>query len=285
MKVINYEMPVRIENHYLGFLFFSKMYEELKCCKNNHIIFDFTRTTWFEANFVAVWASIVELLKYNNCKVSVKNVGKKIKEIFLKNGFYKKYKIGSTVDTYNSTIPFRIFNTNDEEGFTEYLNEEVLPKINLPLNSKQKKLFKKCLQEVFENTRIHASSEYVFACGQYFHKKRKVAFTLVDLGKTIGENVRSKLGDKIIDEKAINWSTEFGNTTKPGKDGGIGLYFLKEQLNNNGVLSIVSGNGYWEQNMNSIDLKQMKYKFGGTIVNIVSDWSKEVKSEVSEIWF
>lgn len=285
MREIYYEMPNEVVNNYRGFSFFAEMYSDLAAIKKKHIIFDFANTVWFEANFVAVFSSIFEVLCINGCRVSFANVKPKIKEIFKKNGFYKLYELGSVEDTYNSTIPFRIFNTSDEEGFTRYLDEEVIPKINLDLNKEQVKMFKKCLQEVFENTRIHANSEIVFACGQYFHKSAKVAFTLADLGKTIGENVRKKVDDQLIDSDAIQWSTEFGNTTKPSKDGGIGLHFLKDQMYNNGVLSIVSGKGYWEQSMDSVFSKKMQYNFKGTIVNIVSDLRKEIKSEVNEIWF
>jgi len=285
LKVLTYKMPTKIENGYIGSLFFSKMYSESVNLKDVHVVFNFTNTSWFEANYVAVFSSIFEILHFNGCKMSLENVNAKIEEVFLKNGFYEMYNLGSIEDTYNSTIPFKVFKTDDEEGFTRYLDEEVIPKINLPLNKVQVKMFKKCLQEVFENTRIHANSNRVYACGQYFYSKKKVAFTLVDLGKTIGENVRVKVNKELIDHDAIKWSTEFGNTTKPSKDGGIGLHFLKEQMYNNGILSIISGNGYWEQDMKSVRTKKMLYNYGGTVVNIVSDLSKEVDSEVKEIWF
>lgn len=278
-------MPSEVMNNYRGFLFFAEMYSDLAVINKKHIVFDFTNTVWFEANFVAVFSSIFEVLRLNGCKVSFAHVKPRIKEIFMKNGFYKMYKLGSVEDTFNSTIPFKIFKTSNEEGFTRYLDEEVIPKINLDLNKEQVKMFKKCLQEVFENTRIHANSKFVFACGQYFPKHGRVAFTLADLGKTIGDNVRKKVDEQLIDSDAIQWSTEFGNTTKPSKDGGIGLHFLKEQMYNNGVLSIVSGKGYWEQSMDTVFSKKMQYNFKGTIVNIVSDLRKEIKSEVNEIWF
>lgn len=278
-------MPYRVENGYNGFLVFSKMFSELSGKSNVSVTFDFELTTWFEANYAAVFSTIIEILYKNKCEIYFQNVSEEIEIIFMKNGFYETYDLGMTTDTYNSTIPFRVFNTKDEEGFTKYLDEEVIPKINLPLNNEQIKIFKKCLQEVFENTRIHANSDLVYACGQYFYRKRKVAFTMADLGETIGENVRKKVNPELVDHSAITWSTEFGNTTKPDKDGGIGLFFLKEQMYNNGVLNIISGNGYWEQNMDSIFSKKVKYNFGGTIVNLVSDLSKEIESNEEDILF
>lgn len=285
MKEVKYEMPPRIENNYEGLIFFAEIYAKVAELKEVRLTFDFIRTNWFEANFAAVFSSIVDVLHRNECIVCFENVKDEIEIIFMKNGFYEMYELGSVKDTYNSTIPFKLFHTTDEEGFTRYLDEEVIPKVNLPHNSEEAKIFKKCLQEIFENTRIHANSEWVFACGQYFHKKKKVAFTMVDLGKTIGENVREKVNDELVDHSAITWSTEFGNTTKPNRDGGIGLHFLKDQMYNNGVLSILSGNGYWVQDMDTTFSRKIKFDYKGTIVNVVSYLGKSVKSEVNKICF
>ncbi|MGE7623583.1 hypothetical protein ACQKMD_11110 [Viridibacillus sp. NPDC096237] len=285
MNQITYEMPSVIENNYDGFIFFTKMYQDVLEFYNTYIIFDFSRTTWFEANFSAIFASVIESLHMKKCNVAFAGIDEKIETILKKNGFYNRYELGLTVDTYNSTIPFNIFSTSNGEGFTEYLDEEVIPKINLPLSGDQIKMFKKCLQEVFENTRIHANSGFIYTCGQYFPYKKKVAFTMVDLGNTIGQNVRKKLGDDIVDHDAIDWATEFGNTTKPSKDGGIGLHFLKDRLENNGELTIISGKGYWEQGFDGIYHRKIAYHYDGTIVNLVSDLSKDVRKEVGEICF
>lgn len=284
LERIMYPVPSYVENNYNGFLFFSKAFQELKNLKNKEIWFDFTSTVWFEANLVAVFTSIVETLKKQNCKVSLFKVKTSIKLIFKKNGFYGHYNLGEAVDTYDSTIPFHIFNIHDGEGFTEYLNEEVIPKIKLPLTRNQIRYFKKCLQEVFENASMHAKSDAVFTCGQYYHQKQKVAFTIVDVGTTIGRNVRKKLPD-LIDCDAIEWATEFGNTTKVEKDGGIGLHFLKQYLYVSGILQIISGNGYWEQNSDRMFVRNIPYAFGGTIVNLISDLNGDVEKVIGKIEF
>ncbi|CCU57720.1 STAS domain-containing protein [Bacillus subtilis] len=275
VKTVKIVVPPKVENDVDGFIFFARIFKNLKDEFSKRIVFDFSNVSWFEANLVAIFASIIEDLRKRSCSVSFLKVSPSIREVFKKNGFYDYYNLGKEDDTFDSTIPFRIFRVDDEEGFTEYLNEEVIPKIQLPLNDKQIRLFKKCLQEVFENANMHAGSEHVLTCGQYYHKNRKVAFTIVDIGETIGKNVRKKIPE-IIDCDAIEWATEFGNTTKIAKDGGIGLDFLKKYLQKNGVLQIISGQGYWEQTRGRIFKRNTPHMFGGTIVNLISDLSGDI---------
>lgn len=279
-----YRVPNRIENNYDGFIFFAKAFDTLGEMENKKIIFNFSNTTWFEANLVAVFSSLIEKLKKQNCKVGVRQVSASIKLIFKKNGFYDHYNLGKEEDVYDSTIPFKIFDIHDGEGFTEYLNEEVISKIQLPLTKDEIRYFKKCLQEVFENASMHAGSDCVYTCGQYYHQKQKVAFTIVDIGETIGKNVRKKIPD-VVDCDAIEWATQFGNTTKVDKDGGIGLHFLKEYLHSNGKLQIVSGNGYWEQSSDTMFIRNTSHAFEGTVVNLISNLNYDIKKEIGEIEF
>lgn len=269
---ININVPNRVENNYEGFMFFSEVCSLVSEVVKKRVLFDFSDTIWFEANLVAIFSSIIEnLSKKKESIVLVQGVNNSIEQIFKKNGFYKHYNLGEQEDTYDSTIPFKIFQVNDGEGFTNYLNTEVIPKIKLPLSLKEIKIFKKCLQEVFENASTHAGSDCVFTCGQYYHKNKRVAFTIVDTGMySIGENVRKKI-PFVNDYDAINWATDFGNTTKKDKDGGIGLFFLKDYLKQSGFLQIVSGKGYWEQNLGQTFSRNARFNFNGTIVNLVSD--------------
>lgn len=268
---ITINIPIRIKNDYASFEFLAKTYHMIKELKSEKIIFDFSSTDWFEANLASVLGSILNVLKVNNCSVSFFNVSKGIKSIFKKNGFYTYYNLGKEIDTYNSTIPYKVFDVEDSEEFTVYLNEEVIPKIKLPLEALQVRTFKNCLQEVFENTSIHAHSNHVFTCGQYYHQRGAVAFTITDIGETIGSNVRRKKGDSYLDCDAIEWATQFGNTTKLNEDGGIGLHLIKNYMQDCGVFQIISGDGYWEQKNGEVYNRKSKHHFQGTIVNIISD--------------
>lgn len=270
-STITINMPRTVKNDYESFEFFSKTYHNIKELKNEYIMFNFTPTVWFEANLASVFGSILNVIKLNNCHVSFYDVSEKIKSIFRKNGFYTYYNLGAELDTYNSTIPYKVFNVEESEEFTIYLNDEVIPKIQLPLEKIQIRTFKNCLQEVFENTSIHARSNHVFTCGQYYHQKGAVAFTITDIGETIGGNVRRKKGESILDCDAIEWATQFGNTTKLNEDGGIGLHLIKNYMEDCGVFQIISGDGYWELKDGEVYNRKTKYHFQGTIVNIISD--------------
>lgn len=285
MEELIIRVPRFVKNDYEGFEFFANCYEKLISVRNKYVIFNFSPTTWFEANLVSVLSSIAEMLRMNECRVGMSNVSNSIKTIFKKNGFYTHYNLGVVSDTYDSTIPFKKFNCEDEEGFTTYLNEEVIPKIKLPLNEFQKRRFKNCLQEVFVNVGLHAHSENVFTCGQYYHVGEKVAFTITDIGQTIGFNVRRKLSYEIIDCDAIDWATEFGNTTKIAKDGGIGLNLIKKYMSDNGIFQIISGDGFWQQKHGDVYYNQMNAYFGGTIVNIISDLSNNMQFSEGHIEF
>lgn len=279
-------VPRQVENNYEGFHFLSKSYQSIKGIKKCKVTYDFSKTVWFEANLVSVLSTLFEAHRFNDCHVELRNVSEKIRKIFKKNGFYDYYNLGQEFDEFGSTITFKKFDCNDEEGFTHYLDEEVIPKIQLPLSDIQVRKFKNCLQEVFVNVGLHAHSNHVFTCGQYYPEKKKVAFTITDIGKTIAYNVRKKMPEKeIVDCDAIDWATQFGNTTKIDGDGGIGLALIREYLCGNGKFQIISGNGYWESEEGEVYSRKMNTYFEGTIINIVSDLKKNIDIPKQTILF
>lgn len=287
---IEIKVPVNVSNNYRSMEWLMKTYVSLKKTnKLDKVYFDFSNTKWFAANLVPLLATTFEKLYFMHGKeidIFFKNVYPTIEDTFYRNGFYEIYNLGSKKDVYESTITFSIFKTSQEEDFADYLDEDVLTKIRLNRTQEEKEMFKTCLQEIFENTRMHANSLYLYTCGQYYHKKQLVAFTMADLGVTIGENVREKLGYNIIDQDAIDWATQFGNTTKKNGDGGIGLSVLKDYIEGNGKLIIFSGKGYWEiEKGKGIFKKTMKYAFDGTIITIVTDLEYEEISVDEPILF
>lgn len=277
---IVYKLPKRVENNYEGLNMFADMSSELKDISNGNIHFDFSENNWFEANLVSILAAIVEKLKERKCKVHLYDVDVLVQRIFKKNGFYDYYNLGKLQDSYDTTIPFEVFNVLEDEKFTSYLDNNVLPIINLKLGEFERRKFKNSLQEVFVNTNEHAESENVYTCGQYYYKKKKAAFTIVDTGVTIGKNVR-KLRYKLSDSESIDWATQFGNTTKVNEVGGIGLHLITQYLKNNGSLQILSGNGYWEYNGEEVHKIELDSFFNGTIVNIVSKFDTNVTENFS----
>lgn len=287
MKIM---IPQKISNDFDGINKLLKIYDDLyKTDDLSSVVFDFENNIWFEANLVTMFATIFQnLVEANeNIPVYFENVSSEVEEIFFKNGFYEFFKLGSKFDTFNSTIPFKVFKGLKEDIFSEYVEEQVVPKIQIRRTDEEKRMFKTCLEEIYQNTRMHSNCAYFYTCGQYFYKSKYIAFTMVDLGITIGENVRGKLKYDIPDQDAIEWATIFGNTTKIDGDGGIGLSMLKEYVENNGNLIIVSGNGYWEvEKGKEVFKRTLKYTFHGTMINIITNLKyTKVKVDKEEVLF
>lgn len=279
------KIPKQVENDFTGFIFLTNLFNTTREIKNCNITLDFNKNRWFEANLVSVLGAWIEEKLYNNCKIILINLTKSVERIFLKNGFYEKYNLGIIDDTYDSTIKYEVFTINQEEEFANYVTRKVIPKIRLELSNSIMKGFRLSLNEIFLNVKLHAGSQKVYTCGQYYHTNRKVAFTITDLGNTIGYNVRKKLNNNFIsDSMAIDWATKYGHTTKEVSDqGGIGLNIIDEFLTKNkGIFQIISGNGFWENNEGNVYTYDMENFFPGTIVNIITklessfSWKEEI---------
>ncbi len=265
------DMPLRIQNDKDGFEFLiNDLYYATKDIKNSIITLNFKKTRWLEANLTAILGAIFSVIKNNKNRIIISSINNSIGKVLLKNNFLNSFGIEmDIVDTYESTIKYTKFTPNERVRFQEYLKSEFIPKINLLMSTSFEKELRLNLEEVFQNARTHGKCEYIFVCGQYFYVNKKVKFTIVDLGRSIPENVKSKINSEINDEDAIDWATKDGNSTKVDVSGGIGLYQLSEFLKvNGGKLQIISSHGYWEQDKNCISKLRLNKPFYGTIVNI-----------------
>lgn len=281
--VIN--VPKTVENDLRGLSFLTSLFSETAGYIDRHIELDFIRTRWFEANLASILGAWIELKLLSGCTIYFSNLTTSIENVFKKNGFYEKYNLGTIHDLFDSTIKYKVFSVTEEDEFSKYVSEKVITKIRLNISNPVMKSFKLSLNEIFINVKLHAKSDKVFTCGQYYHTHRKVAFTITDLGNTIGYNVRENFCDPMISDcNAIEWATQYGNTTKEDTEvGGIGLHIIDEFLTgNNGVFQIISGNGYWENSEGEVYKVNLDYYFPGTIVNIISklentfSWNNEI---------
>lgn len=271
MSEIIINMPVKIKNDQSSFEFLiCNLYHQIINIKNSKIVLNFKKTRWLEANLTSVLGSIFTLVFKNNNELCLRSINKSIRNVLIKNEFYKNFGIDIELeDTYQSTIKYTRFVPEDKVKFQKYLKEEFIPKINLQMSENFDKELRLNLEEVFQNARTHGKCEYIFVCGQYFYSNKKVTFTIVDLGKTIPENVKNKLQTEINDVDCIDWATKDGNSTKVGISGGIGLFQLSEFLKENeGKMQIISAYGYWEQDNKNITKQILDTPFYGTIVNI-----------------
>lgn len=133
------------------------------------------------------------------------------------------------------------------------------------------KKFRESIYEIFSNAVIHSQTKLgIFSCGQYFHKKHRLDFSVADLGIGIRRNIHERLGLDLSAEEAISWALEGKNTTKAGPiPGGLGLKLLREFIvKNEGRIQIVSDKGYWELSEGTVKTKAFAEPFPGTVVTI-----------------
>lgn len=259
-----------ITNKYSGFEKIIELYSCSKDCYDKDIIFDFSATKYIDANLSAALGAIFIDIKKRNNKITVTSMDSRIGEILYKNGFMDFFNLGKHHDTYATTVKFIAFDTDGKTSFQTYLDNELFPKVKIPMTTEYRDYLSSNLDEVYQNARQHGNTDKVYACGQWFPKDNILKFTLANMGTTIPENVRT-ICPKLSDGDAIEWATQEGNTTKKDKNfGGRGLFDLSTFISENkGKFHIISGKGYWGVTDGQKRCK-MNYNepFPGTIINL-----------------
>ncbi len=263
--------PVRLSSETETYEFFAGLAQESSMWFLEEITLDFKKTTWFDANLCAILGAILSKVTETN-SVKFVHLNDSVKEIFERNGFLAHFGGLNQKDNNNTTIKYRKFKTTDEQSFKLYLDNELLSKLKLPkMSGLLTKEINKSIFEIFSNCVIHSGCHFIFSCGQFFPSKKKLEFTIVDIGTTIKKNVNTFIkNQKFSGIESINWATIEGHTTKMGNiPGGLGLSLLREFLKKNeGVLQIISADGFWEQTKSSINTISMNIEFPGTILNL-----------------
>ena len=264
-----------IRNLQSGFESIAKLSEVTRELQSASIILDFNDCYFFEANMVAPLFAVVAKLHNKSNTISVVNLRPKIEEILRKNDFLQHFGFENLRDTYQTTIPFKIFEPNAGKLFNFYLSSNLVGKGIPAMSSGLSKRFRQNVWEIFLNSAIHSQSEQgIFTCGQFFPHIQKLDFTIVDAGIGIPESVRrfkrQRYKNHIDARSAIKWALTKGNTTNTGNNpGGLGLHLIKQFIQmNEGKIQIVSSSGYYEFNENGDSFKIMSHAFPGTCVNI-----------------
>lgn len=259
-----------ITNKYSGFAELIELYSRSKDCYDKNVVFDFSNTRYIDANLSAVLGAIFNDIQKHNNMISFASMNSKIEEILCKNGFMDFFNFGKRHDTYATTVKFKVFDIDEKTSFQTYLDNELFPKIKIPMTTEYRDYLSSNLDEVYQNARQHGNTDKVYACGQWFPRDNILKFTITNMGTTIPDNVMTVFSG-LSDSDSIEWATQEGNTTKKDKNfGGRGLFdlstFIKE---NKGKFHIISGKGYWgvagEQKYRSTDYKS---PFPGTIINL-----------------
>lgn len=277
-------MPAKLTSDENGFGFIAELYAQTKDMGFDELVLDFKYTTWLEANLCAALGAILSRLQEEFVSVSFVNVSPAVYSILSKNHFLSNFGSEVLPDTHQTTIKFRKFKVSEEKAFKDYLDRELLSQPDLPnMSPLLKSKINKSIFEIFNNANIHGHCSHVFSCGQYFPQKKRLAFTIADLGKSIKSNVNHYLNKSLSGSEAIAWAVEEGNTTKTGTiPGGLGLSLIRDFLKlNKGYIQIVSSDGYWEERKGVIFATEFDNKLKGTIVNLdinINDHSSYVLS-------
>lgn len=240
------------------------------------IVINFRKNTWFDANLLAIlYAYVVFGAKTYHILSSYNNqFNCPLHKVLIRNGFAKHcFNMDYKPKPNETVVPFKVFNSKDTYGFGSYIDAEIIryfPK----MEDRVRKDLSIFIQELFGNAQIHGGCDKVFTCGQYYYQNKKMDFTIVNLGTTIGENVKSFLieNKKQLPDNNISWAVQPTNSTKRTNSGGIGLSLMQEFIyHNSGKYQIISGNEFWELNNKEISEKNFQYAFPGTVINIEID--------------
>lgn len=243
---------------------------------NDTLYLDFSDVEFISANLFALFgACIYTLYKKNGLHIKVYGMSDKLKKVIQKNGFCRHFSLSQINDSYKTTIEYRIFNASTDAlvEFEKYLLINLFSNSKLPTMTEElENQIIDNLLEMFNNVIDHTEAREVFVCGQVFPNKGKLFFSIVDIGTTIKENVEAFATHcgKAMPSHCIKWAVVGGNTTMIGNaPGGMGLTILSEFiLKNNGTITIISDNEYYEFSAGSVTYKTIADRFIGTVVTI-----------------
>lgn len=246
------------------------LYEDNKYKLFSDIQLDISK--FFCANLSAALGAVLDKLLINSNNICFGTIDNDIERILKKNDFLSFYGYNSEKDTYGTTVKYKKISPNDGKYFRNYIEKELIESnlSNLPnMSVGVKHSIIEAIYEIFVNAQIHSQTEYIYSCGQLFHAKNEIFFSLVDTGITIKDCVNNRFQSELTSLQAIKWALVDKHTTKRDITGGIGLAFLKEFIKNNkGLLQIVSNDGYYSFNEKSEQYKLFSGQFPGTIVTI-----------------
>lgn len=243
--------------------------------EDKEVQMDFKKVQFIAANQLAVIAAIVEELCMKRDKiVVVGNISNKVKSIMRKNGFGKHLKLEPQVDKFHTTIPYKFFRIDESEEFEKYLMIYIFQREDIPkMSERARNTIIDHFLEIFNNVKEHASTGYIYSCGQFFPRSNMLYFTICDIGKTIPDNVKDYLllvSKEKSEKYCIEWALKEGNSTRSNDSpGGLGLSIINRFVElNKGKLMVMSGNEIYECWKNKKSFFVSNYCFRGTIVTI-----------------
>jgi len=266
--MLTIQLPQSIASNQQGFASLANIYQQVKRCEFETIQLDFQNTTWFDANMLAMLGAIMESGWTND--FDIVNLRPEQEKIFKKTR-YSYFGGESLPDRYQTTVEYRKSKVSEIGSFEKYLEKKLLAHPEIPsMSALLRKKIKESILEIFDNARTHGKCKFIFSCGQYYPRKGRLDFTVVDIGRTIRKNVRDYLHKNVSGKKALDWAVQKNTTTrKDNIPGGLGFALIRDFLcKNNGKMQIASADGYWYERGRTSHSKDLNVFFRGTAVNL-----------------
>ena len=270
---MNISFPPEIRHDFHGFQLLINLIIQTKTCFLETIEINMQATTWFDADMAAAFGAILYKLGMELNTIKLTNLPPKVESILSRNGFLSYYGKEIIPDFWNTAIPYHRFDTKDDRYFAEYIEKEFLHRKEMPtMSSGLLKKFRESIFEIFSNAVIHSETELgIFSCGQFYPNKKRLTFSVVDLGIGIRNKVQKAMNLNLSAEDSIRWAIAGKNTTKKGPiPGGLGLKLLSDFIDlNEGSIQIISDTGYLQRKNRQTTTQPLKgNSFPGTVVTI-----------------
>jgi signal transduction histidine kinase len=258
-----------------GFSELLRFSHEISASDEPVLDIDMSDVSWLDANMCAPLGALLEPLRDKSWKVAFWHVRPELAEILRRNGFLRRpgLEVPQRVLGHGTTIDYKRFDRTDVQGFKRYIAQYLVGKGIPEMTPALSRKFRESISEIFENAMEHSETKLgVFACGQYYPKKKRLDFSIADRGIGMRANILNRTGLALSDEQATAWSMEGMNTTRrpgDGRPGGLGLKLIRDFVSlNQGSIQIVSYTGYWRFKEESVESRSLSHPFPGTVVNI-----------------
>jgi hypothetical protein len=227
---------------------------------------DMSKVNWIDAHLAVPILLVVR--KFESLfkgRIFYSNIKPMVQSVLQRNGFFAN----KLADKSGTTIPVTEFPTRSSTDFSKFakdhLSRQEMPNMSQVLEDK----FYEGVDEIYENASLHSKS-FLNLCagGQFYPKKGRLDFALVDGGIGYSGAYKSAFSSNISCIDAIEWALSDYNTTRQGDiPGGLGTKIVREFVKlNGGRYIIVSNFGYWSEDKGQTERATLKYAFPGTIV-------------------
>lgn len=274
-QIMSLTFKANINNSRMANNMLAELSEILDKSRGKKLAIDFMNVQFIAANQLSVLAALFDdYCKDGISKIQIHHLNQKLKLVMQKNGFGEHLGLPKMNDIHKTTIPHRFFGVNQSNEFEKYILIYIFQREDIPaMSDTARHVIIDNFLEIFNNVKEHTIADTIHACGQFFPKSKMLYFTIVDIGKTIEENVRSYFEIKNINMQeryCIEWAIKEGNTTRMANSpGGLGLSVINQFIEmNEGELYVISGNEVYEFSKTKRRFFRNDYFFRGTIVTI-----------------